>query len=185
MKNISACPIWLNANSVEVVDDGWPLASDDPSPNQDSIERLLWDITSVSTHFDQIREYWAKALDITASQWMILSAITDLDQGEGVSVKDVSAKLHVDPSFVTTQSKILKREGLLHRRTSNEDARVVLMSLSFKAYGKIRSLRTRQNALQEFIFADFDGRALKDASDQLALLRERIEKALLRLAADI
>jgi DNA-binding MarR family transcriptional regulator len=185
MKKISASPIWLDGHGAEVVDDGDPRFGADVSPNRGVVERLLWDITSIDIYFDKIREYWAKRLGITGPQWMILSALTNLDQGEGVPVKDVSAKLHVDPSFVTTQSKILEQNGLLRRKISKADARVVRMSLSLRAYREIANLSAKQEMLHEFIFADFDGRALRDVSEQFALLKERVGKAVLRLAADL
>ena len=52
--------------------------------------------------------------------------VGDLDTGNGVPVKDVSAMLHVDPSFVTTQSKMLEKNGFMRRVPSRQDARVVL-----------------------------------------------------------
>jgi Mn-dependent DtxR family transcriptional regulator len=39
---------------------------------------------------------------------MILTALAELDRGEGVPVNIVSKTLFVDPSFVTTQSKMLE-----------------------------------------------------------------------------
>jgi DNA-binding MarR family transcriptional regulator len=111
-------------------------------------------------------------------------AIGDLDRGKGVAVKDVSAMLHVDPSFVTTQSKMLEKNGLLRRIPSTEDARVVLMSLSDKASKKIALLSARRENLSAFVFSGFDEASLKDISDQLSALKGRLEKATLMLAVD-
>jgi DNA-binding MarR family transcriptional regulator len=157
----------------------------DASKNQDVVRRLLWDIASINVHLDEIRDFWAKTLGISGPQWMILMALADLDRGQGVPVKDVSTMLHVDPSFVTTQSKILEKNGFMRRIVSRDDARVVLMSLSDKASKQISNLSARQELLNQFIFAEFDARALKDVTDQLASLRKRLEKATLKLSADI
>ncbi len=100
-------------------------------------------------------------------------------------MKDVSTMLHVDPSFVTTQSKVLEKYGFVRRITSSHDARVVLMSLSDKACKQVANLSSRQEQLDKFIFADFNDRTLKDIADQLAALKDRLEKAALKLAADI
>jgi MarR family transcriptional regulator, organic hydroperoxide resistance regulator len=157
----------------------------DAAQNQDVVRRLLWDIASINIHLDEIRDFWAKALGISSPQWMILMALADLDRGQGVPVKDVSTMLHVDPSFVTTQSKILEKNGFMRRIASKDDARVVLMSLSDKASKQISNLSVRQELLNQFIFAEFDACALKDVTDQLASLRKRLEKATLKLSADI
>jgi len=59
-------------------------------------------------------------------------AIGDLDQGTGVSVGDVSAKLNVRQPFVTAKTKLLEKSGFVSRSASPVDGRVVLMSLTEK-----------------------------------------------------
>lgn len=155
------------------------------SSQKDIVRKFLWDIASINVHLDQIRQFWAQTLGVSGPQWMILMAVAELDRGQGVPVKDVSTMLHVDPSFVTTQSKVLEKYGLVRRVTSAYDARVVLMSLSDKACKQVANLSSRQELLDKFIFADFDDRTLKDIADQIASLKDRLQKATLKLAADI
>jgi DNA-binding MarR family transcriptional regulator len=152
--------------------------------NDEIVRRFLWDIAAVNIHLDEIRQFWARILGISGPQWMILMAVSDLDKGDGVPVKDVSAMLHVDSSFVTTQSKILERNGFMRRVPSLEDARVVLMSLSDKACKHIAKISSRQATLNEFIFAEFDDPALKEIAGRLASFKKRLEKATLMLAVD-
>jgi DNA-binding MarR family transcriptional regulator len=157
---------------------------DRDSKNQEVVRQFVWDIASINVHLEEIRHFWAKELGISGPQWMILMAIGDLDRGNGVAVKDVSAMLHVDPSFVTTQSKMLEKNGFMRRIPSSEDARVVLMSLSDKASKKIATLSSRREVISDFVFAGFDDRALRDITDQLTGLKNRLEKATLMLAID-
>jgi MarR family transcriptional regulator, organic hydroperoxide resistance regulator len=112
-------------------------------------------------------------------------ATSELDRGDGVSVRAVSAKLDVDPSFVTTQTKRLEKHGFMRRIPSVDDARVVLMSLSDKARKQVASLSARQEILNEFIFSDVDDRELRDLNDKLTMLKYRLAKAPLRLAAEM
>jgi len=63
--------------------------------------------------------FWAQTIGISKPQWMILITVAELDRGHGVPVKDVSTMLHVDPSFVTTQSKLLEKYGFVRRITSS------------------------------------------------------------------
>lgn len=153
-----------------------------PAQNQDLVSQVVWDIASINVHIDEIRHFWAKEIGISGPQWMILMAIGDLDRGNGVSVKDVSAMLHVDPSFVTTQSKMLEKNGFMRRVPSTEDARVVLMSLSDKASKKLAQLSARRDNLTAFVFSGYDEAALRDISDQLSALKSRLEKATLMLS---
>ena len=153
--------------------------------NQDVIRRFTWAIASISVHLEELRYFWARTLGISGPQWMILMALADLDHGEGASVKAVSKMLHVDPSFVTTQSKMLEKKGFMRRKTSAEDARVVQMSLTDKTYKHIASLASQQDALNEFIFAEFSDRELGEFNTKLASLTKRLEKACMRVAMDI
>ncbi len=61
--------------------------------NQDTIRRFTWEIASINVHLQELRYFWAKALGISGPQWMILMALADLDQGDGVPVKVVSKML--------------------------------------------------------------------------------------------
>jgi len=160
-------------------------SSESAGKNQDLAGRFAWEIAAINVHLQEIRYFWAKALGISGPQWMILMALADLDQGEGVPVKVVSKMLHVDPSFVTTQSKMLEKKGFMRRKTSEDDARIVQMSLTDKTYKHIASLASQQEALNEFIFAEFSDRELTEFTGKLAMLKNRLEKACLKVAMDI
>ena len=153
--------------------------------NQDIARWFDWEIAAINVHLQEIRYFWAKTLGITPPQWMILMALADLDREEGVAVKTVSKMLHVDPSFVTTQSKMLEKKGFVRRKTSADDARVVEMSLTDKSYKHMANLAAQQEALNEFIFAEFNDRELTEFTGKLASLKNRLEKACLMVAVDI
>jgi DNA-binding MarR family transcriptional regulator len=152
--------------------------------NQDVIRRLTWALASVNVHLEELRYFWAKTLGISGPQWMILMALAELDKDDGVPVNVVSKKLHVDSSFVTTQSKLLEKKGFLRRKTSTEDARIVQMSLTDKTYKQLASLASQQEALNEFIFAELGDRELVDLTDKLVDLQGRLEKACLKVVLD-
>jgi DNA-binding MarR family transcriptional regulator len=154
------------------------------SKNQNAIRRFAWVINSVGFHLQELRYFWAKALGISGPQWMILMALADLDDKGGVPVNVVSKKLHVDPSFVTTQSKLLEKKGFLRRKTSTEDARIVLMSLTDKTYKQMAGLAAQQEALNEFVFAELSNKQLDELIDTLSGLRNRLEKGRLKVIAD-
>lgn len=153
--------------------------------NHDIARQFAWEIAAINVHLQEIRYFWAKALGVSGPQWMILMALADLDQGDGVSVKVVSKMLHVDPSFVTTQSKMLEKKGFMRRKTSGDDARVVQMSLTDKTYKYIAGLASQQEELNRFIFGEFSERELSDFTGKLASLKNRLEKACLKVEMGI
>jgi MarR family transcriptional regulator, organic hydroperoxide resistance regulator len=152
--------------------------------SQDIVRRFAWEIASISVHLEEIRYFWAKALSISGPQWMMVVALADLDKGEGVPVNAVSKMLHVDPSFVTTQSKLLEKKGFIRRKPSTEDARIVNMSLTDKTYKHLASLASKQETLNEFIFAEFGAVELDELTGKLGALAKRLEKACLKIAVD-
>jgi DNA-binding MarR family transcriptional regulator len=143
--------------------------------------QIIWDFVSISNNLEDIRRSWAKLFGVSGSQWLILMAINDLDRGEGVSVSEVSHKIHAVSTFVTTQTKMLERLGLLNRVPSTTDARVVLMSLSDRARQQIADLSARWEALHTFIFRDFDAAALRDVKAKLEILKKRTKVAVQRV----
>ena len=152
--------------------------------NQDTIRRFTWVIASINVHLEELRYFWAKTLGISGPQWMILMALADIDQDDGVPVNVVSKKLHVDSSFVTTQSKLLEKKGFLRRKTSTEDARIVKMSLTDKTYKHLSSLDSQREALNEFIFAELKDKQISELNDTLQMLQNRLEKAILKMVAE-
>lgn len=141
-------------------------------------------IASINVHLEELRYFWAKTLGISGPQWMILMALADMDQADGVPVNAVSKKLHVDSSFITTQSKLLEKKGFLRRKTSTEDGRIVQMSLTDKTYKHLAGLAAQQEALNEFIFAEFDNEQLDEFTTKLSALKTRLEKACLKVIVD-
>jgi MarR family transcriptional regulator, organic hydroperoxide resistance regulator len=54
-----------------------------------------------------------------------------------------------------------------------------------KARKKLRVFSLHEERLNEFIFADLDDRGLGDITGKLTMLKNRLEKASLRFAAEI
>ena len=164
---------------------GNPGGTTTTTKNQDVIRRFTWVIVAIGVHLEELRYYWGKALGISGPQWMILMALGEMDQGDGVPVNLVSKKLHVDSSFVTTQSKMLEKKGFIRRKTSAADGRVVQMSLTDKAYKQLANLASQQEGLNEFIFAELGDRELREMTDKLVALQSKLEKACHKVVLDI
>jgi DNA-binding MarR family transcriptional regulator len=133
-------------------------------PEQDTAAELLETIERIGNLANDIHSHWADSLEISAPQWLLLNAIKSLDPGRGVSVSEVARYLRVDPSFVTSQTKLLERAKLVKRLQSAVDGRIVLMSLTKRASDALTALKPRQTSLNRFIFSEFE------ESDLAALL---------------
>ena len=89
-------------------------------------------------HLEEVRNFWAKVLGVRGPHWMIIMALQDLDQGDGVPVETLATTLQVDPTFVTSQSQLLEKRGFIRREVS--DRGVVILSLTDTAYEHLAKL---------------------------------------------
>jgi DNA-binding MarR family transcriptional regulator len=150
-----------------------------------AIRDFIWSIVEINSQLGQIHKAWAELLGISEHQWLILMAIDELDKGGGVSGVDVSNKLRTHPAFVTTQTKILAKAGLLARKSSPDDARFVLMSLTPKARSEIANLSSKKRALNSTMVGTLDERALADLNVKLKLIERNSQRAAQQLAIDL
>jgi DNA-binding MarR family transcriptional regulator len=145
------------------------------------VREVIWDIFAISNHMTVVRRVWAGMLGVTGPQWLILMAIDYLDSGTGISIGTVSARLHVNQTFVVAQSKLLEAGGFISRRSSEEDARVVLLSLTESTRRSLQKISSRRNEINDFIFSELSERGLKELSSTISSVRARMEHAALML----
>lgn len=153
--------------------------------NRDIFKRLMLEISSISRHMERLQQIWGNTLEISGPQCMILIAVSEFDEDAGVPVNVVSKLLQVNPSFVTAQSKLLEQKGLLCRAPSTTDARVVQMSLTNNARERLAGLAGQCSAIKQFVFEQFDEKEVIAFAGKLVALNHRLEKACLRIAAEI
>jgi MarR family transcriptional regulator, organic hydroperoxide resistance regulator len=82
------------------------------------------------------------------------------------------------------RSKLLEKKGLLRRRPSPTDARVVRLSLADKTQKHIASLNEQYKTIREFVFQGFDEDELTEFTGKLATLKNRLQKACVRISID-
>jgi MarR family transcriptional regulator, organic hydroperoxide resistance regulator len=148
---------------------------------RDVSRQIFWNMVSTNKYLEDMLRSWARQLGLSGTHGLILMAIVELDQGAGVSVRAVSARLQVGATFVTVQTKHLERLGFVERVRSNTDARIVLISLAAGRKSEITELLERWDAIHEFIFSDFAASTWRDVRDKLDILRKRYEIARTRV----
>jgi MarR family transcriptional regulator, organic hydroperoxide resistance regulator len=87
----------------------------------------------MSIPLEKVCSFWIKVLGIHGSQWMILMALQRLDQGQGASAQAIAEVLHMNLSFVTSQSRLLETKGLIWRKAAGDDHGAMMLSLTEKA----------------------------------------------------
>ncbi|MGV7212011.1 MarR family winged helix-turn-helix transcriptional regulator [Bradyrhizobium sp. UFLA05-112] len=150
-----------------------------------AINDFIWNVVEIHSQLEEIHKSWAELLGITEPQWLILMAIEELDEGQGVAGIEVANKLRIHPAFVTNQTKSLEKDGLLSRAPRADDARYVLMSLTAKAKAEIAKLAKRKLALNSTMFNEFDEKSLADLNAALTRIAKNARLASRLLAIDI
>lgn len=150
-----------------------------------AITDLIWNVVEIHAQLENIHTSWAALLGVTEPQWLILMAITELDEGQGVAGVDIAEKLRVHPAFVTNQTKSLEKAGFLSRRPGQDDARFVLMSLTTKATAGIEKLSKRKLALNSTMFNELDEKTLAELNAALATIARNARLAARLLAIDV
>src|ERR1700757_4710577 len=147
------------------------------------IRRFGWEVVAISLHLDRLHSFQAHAFGVSVPQFKIIATLAHA--GAGMPVTAVSKVLHVAPSFVTTQSKVLEKKGLVCRKPSADDARIVNMSLTAKTHELLTVLASQQRIVDDFISVEFGSVELEALTGKLAVLKKKLEKACLKVAADL
>ena len=140
--------------------------------------QLFWAIRTIHSHLEEIHVAWAKLFGVTTPQLMILFALADFDDRRtGLPVKQVAKILYVDSTFITTQSKLLEGRGFVSRVASDEDARVVRLSLTEKSLRQLADLSMRQKTINGYVFSQFSDHDMRELAASMFALKTGMEKA--------
>jgi MarR family transcriptional regulator, organic hydroperoxide resistance regulator len=111
-----------------------------------------------------------EALDVTYPQYLVLLTLWEED---GARVSRIGARLHLDSATLTPLLKRLESRGLLERRRSEEDERVVEIFLTAK--GKRLEKKTATVAKEIFCKTQLSLAELVRLREQLKELTQKLQ----------
>lgn len=100
------------------------------------------------------REAFGRALDLTASQFIVLIGTAYQQGSEGVSIRALAGHTQLAATHVTTEVGRLIDKGLLTKQASTRDRRSVLVRLSRKGEDAIRAVNPLLRRVNDLLFAD-------------------------------
>jgi DNA-binding MarR family transcriptional regulator len=100
------------------------------------------------------REAFGRALDLTASQFIVLIGTAYQQGSEGVSIRALADHTQLAATHVTTEVGRLIDKGLLTKQASTRDRRSVLVRLSRKGEDAIRAVNPLLRRVNDLLFAD-------------------------------
>ena len=144
-----------------------------------SHRRIMRSILAIETHLRHITSLWADCLGISSMQWMILSAVWDLDNGNGARVSEVADMTKFDRSLIMKQAKRLEVARML--RSCNETTSAFLF-LTAGMRERLGAIEIARLEAQAEIFADLDDVGIEHLKNGLAALESRALVVIRRLA---
>ncbi|MBI4294029.1 MAG: MarR family transcriptional regulator [Betaproteobacteria bacterium] len=145
--------------------------------------RLVYDFLTLSARMRTMREHLGEQAGLTAPQYTFLMAVMELGEHTGVTMTELADYLLVTPAFVTHESNVLVRSGLIVKRANPQDGRSSLLSLSEKGWRLVSKLIPEVRAVNDLFFSQLDETTFRRAQQLLALLLEGSEHAMGYVAA--
>lgn len=151
-----------------------PEAFDD----DDRFRAVIYQMLQVSALMLRTREHYAAAVGVTSPQFSILTAA---QERPGASVGEIAARLHVSGPFVTAEANKLVRQGLLARKSAAHDRRVTQLCVTEECDRRLAAVAPIRRLANETIFGRLAPEEVEALSQQLGVLMDGLDMALLRL----
>jgi DNA-binding MarR family transcriptional regulator len=115
------------------------------------------------------REAFARALGLTASQFIVLIGTAYRQGSEGVTIRALADHTQLAPTHVTTEVGRLISRGLLIKQANTRDRRSVLVRLTRKGEDAIRAVNPLLRRVNDLLFKDV-------SRDEFAVISRFLEK---------
>ncbi len=135
--------------------------------------QLCFAIYSTAHAFNRVYKPLLDRLGLTYPQYLVMLVLWERD---GLSVKDIGARLFLDSGTLTPLLKRLEVAELIKRTRSTEDERQVLIALTARGH----ALREKARAVPQAILAasDCSVSELSAMKNELVALRDRLNAAI-------
>ncbi|MGJ5204090.1 MarR family winged helix-turn-helix transcriptional regulator [Bradyrhizobium sp. HKCCYLR20261] len=135
--------------------------------------QLCFAVYSTAHAFNRVYKPLLDRLGLTYPQYLVMLVLWE---GDGLTVKEIGARLFLDSGTLTPLLKRMEALHLLTRTRSAEDERQVLVTLT----GQGAALREKAKAIVPPAILDATGCSIAELADlhgKLVKLRERLEAA--------
>ena len=139
--------------------------------------QLVYDLFTISTHMQSVRDHVAGRIGVTGPQYSILLAIAEMGNDVGVSVKRVAEHLHVSGAFVTAETGKLIKTGFLNKQPDPDDGRAVRLTLSEQGLVEIERVLPELREINDIFFGGLNKSDFEDLSAIIAGMIGRAEHA--------
>lgn len=153
-----------------------------------AFRELLGDLFAFSQALQEARERFARFIELSPAQYMILIAIDRSDSANDAGINQIAQRLHYSGAFVTIEVNALVKANYVKKVAHPTDGRRVLLSLTDLGRTKLAALADFQRPVNDALFAPLDSqkfetlrtimRELADNSDRALKLAGYLEQTL-------
>lgn len=131
---------------------------------------LVHDLLTISTRMELVRDHLGSHIGVSGPQYSVLVAVAHLQGDSGTSVSAVAKALHVSTAFVASETGKLAQRGLVDKRTSPDDRRVVLLNISAAGRATIGRIGAHIRNINDLFFGALDAKAFTALSATVGAL---------------
>ncbi|OSI62497.1 hypothetical protein BSZ21_29060 [Bradyrhizobium canariense] len=148
------------------------------------VEQIVRVVRSLDFLISEVQAKWASALSLTVPQWNMFVIVAEAHEHGGLPVKSVAEAMRVNSSFVVNQSRPLEQLGLIRRKNSSTDKRLVYLSVTPKGLKELGALDESRSAIRAAIKKEMGEAATLHTIELLQQLERCFARCRLRLQID-
>jgi DNA-binding MarR family transcriptional regulator len=116
--------------------------------------RFIDNFVRLSARLQTLRAALAKGMGMTPPQYNILMILARVEAPEGETMSSIAKRLDVSLSFVVSETRILKRLGLIELRRNPEDGRSVLATVTRAGYARLARAAPKIQRVNDLLFSN-------------------------------
>ena len=115
--------------------------------------RFIDNFVRLSARLQTLRAALAKGMGMTPPQYNILMILARVEAPEGETMSSIAKRLDVSLSFVVSETRILKRLGLIELRRNPEDGRSVLATVTRAGHARLARAAPKIQRVNDLLFS--------------------------------
>jgi DNA-binding MarR family transcriptional regulator len=140
--------------------------------------RLVNALLPFLTLHSEIRNSYAERLGINGASYTIMLCIRTLGDSGPVNVRTIVDELRLSGSFITAETNILEKKGLVTKRRGEEDKRLVFVSMTPKGIALLDSIADLRRQVNDVQFGTLSREEFRILVPIIERLVESSERAL-------
>lgn len=143
-----------------------------------AFRKLLHDVFAFSTGLVEARERFARFIDLTPTQYMVLIVIQTADPKAEIGISQIASEVNLSGAFITIEVNRLVEMGLVEKGPHTSDRRRVRLTVTEKGLGRLQKLAAIQRPVNDALFKSLEAAEFAQLANLMRRLTENTEQAI-------